>query len=96
MKRRLRLLDKGESMAKSRVTTSQTARRVPAVPLVSPEDSAAKRGLISESLFDAAEGPIVDRERKRLMIAQAAYYCAEKRGFASGGELQDWFDGNPR
>jgi len=83
-------------MAKSHVTTSQAARRVPAVPLVPPEDSTARRGLISEALFDAAEGPIVDRERKRLMIAQAAYYCAGKRGFASGGELQDWFDGKPR
>lgn len=25
-------------------------------------------------------------------IAEAAYYRAEKRGFAPGGELQDWLD----
>ncbi len=30
-------------------------------------------------------------ERWRL-IAQAAYYRAEKRGFAPGGELQDWVE----
>jgi hypothetical protein len=24
------------------------------------------------------------------MIATAAYYCAERRGFAAGGELADW------
>lgn len=24
------------------------------------------------------------------MIATAAYYCAERRGFAAGGELGDW------
>ena len=27
-----------------------------------------------------------------MMIAEAAYYLAEKRGFAPGGELQDWID----
>jgi hypothetical protein len=24
------------------------------------------------------------------MIATAAYYCAERRGFAAGGDLEDW------
>lgn len=27
---------------------------------------------------------------RRLMIAEAAYYIAERRGFAAGGELEDW------
>ena len=26
------------------------------------------------------------------MIAVAAYYCAERRGFAPGQEMQDWWD----
>ncbi|MEW5882587.1 MAG: DUF2934 domain-containing protein [Pseudomonadota bacterium] len=26
------------------------------------------------------------------MIAQAAYYRAQRRGFAPGGELQDWLE----
>ena len=30
-------------------------------------------------------------ERERL-IAERAYFHAEKRGFAPGGELQDWFE----
>lgn len=80
-------------MAKSRVTTSQAVRPVPAVPLVSPEEISAKRGLIAEALVKAAEGRTVDPERRRLMIAEAAYYFGEKRGFAPGGELQDWFNG---
>lgn len=29
-------------------------------------------------------------EQRRSMIAQAAYFRAEQRGFASGAELQDW------
>ena len=31
--------------------------------------------------------PVVSREQ---MIAEAAYFRATQRGFASGGELEDW------
>lgn len=31
-------------------------------------------------------------ERRRARIAEAAYYRAERRGFAPGGEDQDWFE----
>ena len=31
-------------------------------------------------------------EEIRAMIAEAAYYRAEKRGFAPGSELEDWRD----
>ena len=36
----------------------------------------------------AAQGDGVDYER---MIAEAAYYRAERRGFEPGHELEDWF-----
>jgi len=39
----------------------------------------------------AAQGPIAAEERLR-MIAEAAYYRALRRGFASGGEVQDWLE----
>ncbi len=29
---------------------------------------------------------------RRKLVAEAAYYRAERRGFAPGGELQDWLD----
>ena len=29
---------------------------------------------------------------RRAMIAQLAYFRAEQRGFAPGGEVQDWLD----
>ncbi|HTN93523.1 MAG TPA: DUF2934 domain-containing protein [Gallionella sp.] len=32
----------------------------------------------------------VMQEQSRLMIEEAAYYLAEKRGFAPGQELEDW------
>lgn len=31
-----------------------------------------------------------DRAQRQAMIAEAAYYCAERRGFAPGHELEDW------
>lgn len=40
-----------------------------------------------------AEAPLVkhiDPEHRRALIAQAAYFRAEKRNFASGFEVQDW------
>jgi hypothetical protein len=40
----------------------------------------------------AAEAATSDPETMRLMIAEVARYCAERRGFAPGGELQDWLD----
>ncbi|MDL1861246.1 DUF2934 domain-containing protein [Betaproteobacteria bacterium PRO7] len=38
----------------------------------------------------AGERAAPSPEQRRSMIAQAAYFRAEQRGFASGAELQDW------
>jgi hypothetical protein len=32
----------------------------------------------------------ISPEERRRMIAEAAYFRAERRGFAAGGELDDW------
>ncbi|MBK5102658.1 MAG: DUF2934 domain-containing protein [Burkholderiales bacterium] len=37
-------------------------------------------------------GRAVDAEERERLVAQAAYFRAEKRGFAPGGELQDWVE----
>ncbi len=34
----------------------------------------------------------LDTERRNAMIAEAAYYRAERRGFESGFELEDWLE----
>lgn len=34
----------------------------------------------------------LSEEAKSRMIATAAYFRAERRGFAPGGELQDWLE----
>lgn len=32
----------------------------------------------------------VSAEERRARIAEAAYYCSQRRGFQPGGELSDW------
>jgi hypothetical protein len=41
---------------------------------------------------NSESGPGIDPMERRRLVAEAAYYRAERRGFAPGGELQDWLD----
>jgi microsomal dipeptidase-like Zn-dependent dipeptidase len=34
----------------------------------------------------------VSREERHAMVAVAAYFCAERRGFLPGREREDWFE----
>ena len=38
----------------------------------------------------AANPPPVDIDLRRQMVAAAAYFLAERRGFAAGHDLEDW------
>jgi hypothetical protein len=38
----------------------------------------------------ASTAPLIDPERRRALIAEAAYFRAERRGFAPGREAEDW------
>ena len=59
----------------------------------------APRTVAEESIFENIEraqsysGGVseVDPELRHDMIATAAYYIAEHRGFAPGHELEDWY-----
>jgi hypothetical protein len=48
--------------------------------------------MIAAMAAQSANRQTIDPEARQLMIAEAAYYCAERRGFAPGGELQDWLE----
>lgn len=39
----------------------------------------------------AAPAPYIEPGQRRAMIAEAAYYRAERRGFEPGRELEDWY-----
>ena len=56
------------------------------------EASAEVSGIGSAQTEDVREGrPAVEEDRQRL-IAVAAYYRAEHRGFAPGCEMDDWLE----
>ena len=78
-------------MSTTHVTTPRQARRKPADAMAPAPESVATPGLVAAMAQGAQRHPM-DPEVKRLMIAEAAYYCAEKRGFAPGEELQDWLE----
>jgi len=39
----------------------------------------------------AATPAFIEPEQRRALIAQAAYYRAERRGFEPGREVEDWY-----
>ena len=52
--------------------------------------SAAARPSVPETRKDAA--PSISAEERRRLVERAAYFRAEKRGFAPGCELADWVE----
>jgi hypothetical protein len=55
----------------------------------------APRKLVSEQRAEPLASELrspPSAETIRAMIAEAAYYRAQKRGFAPGHELQDWIE----
>jgi hypothetical protein len=41
---------------------------------------------------EARPGPALSAQERQRLVEQAAYFRAEKRGFAPGCELQDWVE----
>ncbi len=70
--------------------TRRLTRKPPAT--AAPSAGKAKAGNLARRVAQPAPQPAVDADTRRMMIAEAAYYFAEKRGFAPGGELQDWLE----
>lgn len=55
-----------------------------------PSAAATPAPAVHECHEAAKRWPETCPERRQLMIQEIAYLLAEKRGFAPGGELQDW------
>lgn len=66
----------------------------PAKPAKAARSSAAKAGAAPAEAAPAkqagAPGPLPDQAEIDRMIAEAAYYLAEKRNFQPGFEKEDW------
>lgn len=64
--------------------------RTPESPPPAAEKAAPRRRAASGTAPAAATPITVSEEARRAMIEQAAYLRAERRGFAPGGEAEDW------
>jgi hypothetical protein len=70
------------------VMTAPQRPRPRAMPVALADSAVAE---VLEQREDAPDGLArVDAEFRHEMIATAAYYIAEQRGFAPGHELADW------
>lgn len=68
------------------------AARVPAAQVRPATAAPAVAGAEVVNLSVARSKADLDPERRNAMIAEAAYYRAERRGFESGFELEDWLE----
>lgn len=75
---------KPKAKAAPRIVT--TAKIAPGAPKAAPRSRADKAALLPSSV------PALNAEEREKLVAQAAYFRAEKRGFAPGCELQDWIE----
>ena len=67
---------------KAKATPKMTGRGVPVAAKLKQGNSEIRPG----------SGPAFSAQERERLVAQAAYFRAEKRGFAPGGELQDWVE----
>ena len=62
----------------------------PSTPSFDGEDAMLEQLSRRNAQGKSAKGRGSDLVQRHAMIAEAAYYCAQRRGFAPGHELEDW------
>jgi len=79
------------NLAKRSSSTPATAQMTSVSPNSPPRTAASKpnSGAKPDSLLEHSPAP-VSADMRRAMIAEAAYYIAEQRGFSDGREVEDW------
>lgn len=65
-------------------TRAVLSRASASAPEAKPNTGSQPNSLLGSTLTP------VTAEMRRAMIAEAAYYIAEQRGFGSGCEVEDW------
>lgn len=76
-----------ESIATSKRSTAKSIKTKPVEATAAPKKQAAKRSKAGASAAAQRNGSPEDRYN---MIAVAAYYRAERRGFDGGCAMDDW------
>jgi hypothetical protein len=70
--------------------TSRRSRNGKVAPPVRPIDVPPTAAAVEAAVTGMTRRSPQDSETRARMIAEAAYFAAERRGFAGGGELDDW------
>lgn len=74
-------------------STQTRSQKNKATPKVADRDMAVTvKSTQAKAEVRPASGLALSAQERERFIAQAAYYRAEKRGFAPGFELQDWVE----
>ncbi|HWS11309.1 MAG TPA: DUF2934 domain-containing protein [Rhodocyclaceae bacterium] len=76
----------------SRPTSSKTTVEPAVAPAAKPAKAPAKpRATRSKSAASAVSNAIqLTPEERHRVVAEAAYFIAERRGFAGGSPIEDW------
>jgi hypothetical protein len=72
----------------SRIVATSTKGSAKRRRLAMVASVAAHKPLATEGSDDAA--PSIDGQRRQALIAEAAYYQAQARGFTPGAAIEDW------
>jgi hypothetical protein len=73
----------------AKAAASASAAKAAPAPIAKPVAPPAAAQRTPAPAASAPKAKVDAKERQRL-IAEAAYYRAQKRGFAPGHEVQDW------
>lgn len=71
------------------MATKSVSPKKTTAPKMAPKAS-APAALTGNGVMTVLEAASLDPEVRRRLVAADAYFRAERRGFAAGGELEDW------
>jgi hypothetical protein len=77
---------------KPAATTKASVKKAPAAKAEVKPKAAAAKTTAKKPAAAKSKPPSVSPEQRYLMICEAAYYKAERRGFSPENEIQDWLD----
>jgi hypothetical protein len=72
------------------VTKSASGKKTTKAGAAAGLMDSSKKAILQSMQSAPAALKIIDPDTRRRLVAAEAYFRAERRGFAAGGELEDW------
>lgn len=70
--------------------TERIGNSIEKIPASRHQETRGSATKAARRVSNDARHTLVSAEERERMIAVKAYYCAERRGFAPGHEMEDW------